>query len=285
MTVNASTPPSQFGTLAIVGVGLLGGSAALAARARGLVRRVIGVGRNAARLEAARQAGVIDVGSTELDVISQADLAIVCTPVDRLALDILAVAEQLPDHATVTDVGSIKREIVTCVSPSAWSYKYVPAHPLAGSEQTGWEAGSAQLFAGRLCVVTPFPGIDPERLALVEHFWRGLEMRTVQVSPEEHDRRLALTSHLPHVVAAGLAALVGKDELSFAATGFRDTTRIAAGDPAIWTPILMGNAEPVLAALGKYERQLGDLRQALLSRDADAVSAWLTAARQKREAL
>ncbi|MFV0444916.1 MAG: prephenate dehydrogenase [Planctomycetaceae bacterium] len=280
------TSQSRFDTLAIIGVGLLGGSVAKAAKARGLVHRVIGIGRNAEKLVSAQTAGVIDTYRMDLQDLSDADLIVVCTPVDRLAEDIIAAAQHTPGHAVITDVGSTKGMIVDQVSahPVA-TKKYVPAHPLAGSEQTGWRAGSADLLQDRLCVLTPFDGIDPSRLSQIDLFWRALGMQTRQLSPRDHDRVLALTSHLPHVVAAALASLVGEAERPFAATGFRDTTRIAAGDPTVWTPILMQNSDAILTAIDRIVSEVDTLKSALQADDAAEVTRWLTRGQHRRNAL
>jgi prephenate dehydrogenase len=284
MPLTSATTDPSVDVLAIVGVGLLGGSVAMAAKARGLVRRIVGIGRSAAKLEAAAAAGVIDDVATDITAVSQADLIVICTPVDRLADDILAAAEHSAEDATITDVGSIKESIVQRVAGTSVARKYVPAHPLAGSEQTGWQAGSAQLFQDRLCVLTPFEGMDHDRLRRVEAFWQALGMRTRQVSPDEHDRLLALTSHLPHVVASSLATQVGEHERPFAATGFRDTTRIAAGDPAVWAPILLGNVDNLIQAIELVQTDLSSLKAALRSGDASQVACWLDEGRRNREA-
>jgi prephenate dehydrogenase len=282
---SGSDRPRTFGTIAIVGVGLLGGSLGRAVKSRGLARRVVGVGRNLARLEEAREAGVIDVASTDIAAAAGAELVVVCTPVDRLAADVIAAARGVGERGTVTDVGSIKGAIVRDVERAGAARTYVPAHPLAGSEQAGWEAGSAALFERKLCVLTPIEATDPARVDLVDQMWQGVGMRTARVSPEEHDRLLALTSHLPHVAAAALAALLGDRERSFSSTGFRDTTRIASGDPSVWTPILLGNAAPVRQALGRFERELAALEEALAKGDEAEVTRWLARAKASRDAL
>ena len=235
--------------------------------------------------EAARQAGIIDEAATELNAVANASLVVVCTPVDRLAADVIAVAHRLGPDGIVTDVGSIKAAIVQHVAASDVASKFVPSHPLAGSEKSGWEAASSDLFVNRLCVLTPFEGCDADRLERTDAFWRAIGMQTAQLSPREHDRRLALTSHLPHVVASALASLVGEEEAPLTATGFRDTTRIAAGDPAIWTPILTSNADHVLMALERLDGSLGMLRAALAARDEESVTHWLETARQRRREL
>lgn len=285
MTDPSSPPTPLCRTLAVVGVGLLGGSVALGAKARGLAERVIGLGRSAARLQAARAAGVIDEFVTEPAGLAGADLVVVCTPVDRIASDVIAAAQYVGRASVITDVGSIKGTIVRAVATTPAAAVYVPAHPLAGSEQAGWEAATATLFEQRLCVLTPTPAADRSKVDLVRSLWQRLGMRTLQAGPDEHDRLLAVTSHLPHVAAAALAQLVGPAEQPFAATGFRDTTRIASGDPAIWTPILLGNSGPLLRALDMLQGELASLRRAVETHDAAAVTQWLTAARERREAL
>lgn len=281
--MNPSSEHPAFPTLGVIGVGLLGGSLALAARRRGIVRRVIGIGRDPQRLDAARTAGVIDAGATAVSALRTADLIVVCTPVDRVAADVLAAARASPAAAVITDVGSTKEEIVRSVAAQpAAAAKFIPSHPLAGSEQRGFEFASAALFEGRTCVLTPTAKSDPQRLHAVEGFWQSLGMRTVQLAPEEHDAILAATSHLPHVIAAALVRVIQDRERPFTASGFRDTTRVAAGDAALWTPILRANARRLLAAIDRFGVELDRLRNALLQDDAPAIHAWLEEARQRR---
>ncbi|MCX7418188.1 MAG: prephenate dehydrogenase/arogenate dehydrogenase family protein [Planctomycetia bacterium] len=269
----------QFDTLAIIGVGLLGGSVARATKQRGLVRRIIGVGRNTARLEEARAAGVIDVVETSLRVAaSQADLLIFATPVDHIAAGVREAASACRIGAILTDVGSTKghlcRELSTGL-PNAVTF--VGSHPLAGSEKQGWEHSLADLFEGRVCVVTPIdagPEARQRQIAAVSqltHFWQRIGMRVIELSPEAHDRALAQTSHLPHVVASALARTLDESNRPFAATGFADTTRIAAGDPNVWVPILLDNSAAILASLDDYTQQLQSFREALNARDAEAL--------------
>lgn len=281
MNLPAERP--AFHTLGVLGVGLLGGSLALAARQRGIVRRVIGVGRDQRRLDAARAAGVIDEGATSVAALRCAELVVVCTPVDRVAADVLAAAGETPASAIITDVGSTKAEIVRSVAAEpAAAAKFIPSHPLAGSEQRGFEFASATLFEGRTCVLTPTGSSDPPRLHAVEAFWQSLGMRTVQLAPDEHDAILAATSHLPHVIAAALVRLIQDRERPFTASGFRDTTRVASGDAALWTPILRENATHLLAALDRFGNELDRLRNALKQDDAQAIHDWLDEARQLR---
>ena len=279
-------PESEpFSTLAIVGVGLLGGSIALAARQRGLVQRVIGVGRSAARLAAAREAGIIDDIRTLPGSLTDADLIIVCTPVDRIAADVRSVAAAARPDVVITDVGSIKQAIVQELEQSPLADRYVASHPLAGSEQRGWEAAVPGLFEDRMCVLTPTSLTDSLRLQRVEKFWQSLGMRTSRLSPEEHDRTLAMTSHLPHAAAAALARLLTDSTRPFAATGFRDTTRIASGDPALWEPIFRLNRQALLDAIGRLQGELQELESALQTCDGARIMEWLEEARQRRQAL
>lgn len=274
-----------FGTLALVGVGLLGGSIALAARQRGLVKRVIGIGRSTARLAAAREARMIDDIRTLSDSLTDADLVVVCTPVDRIAEDVQKVAAAARPDVVITDVGSIKTAIVEAVDRTPAADRFVASHPLAGSEQRGWEAAQPGLFEDRMCVLTPTSATDPERLARVEAFWKSLGMRTSLLSPEEHDRVLAVTSHLPHAVAAALARLLTEPNRPFAATGFRDTTRIAAGDPTLWEPIFRLNRQPLLDAISRMQAELQELETALQTCDGARIMQWLETARRQRQAL
>ena len=266
-----------FDTLAIVGVGLLGGSVARAAKQRGLVRRIIGVGRNAARLETARTAGVIDVAETSLtQAASEADLLIFATPVDRIVAGVREAAAACRVGTILTDVGSTKGHLCRELATGLPTYvTFIGSHPLAGSEKQGWEHSLSDLFDGRVCVVTPVSETSgSEQSASVSrltNFWQRIGMRVIELSPEAHDRALAQTSHVPHVVASALARTLEESNRSFAATGFADTTRIAAGDPDVWVPILLDNSAAILASLDDYSQQLQAFREALTARDADTL--------------
>ncbi len=270
--------------IAIVGVGLIGGSIAAAIKSRKLAREVVGVGRSRERLEAARDAGLIDAPLTRLDALRECSLVVVCTPVDRIVDDVMRVAGQLPAGTLVTDAGSVKESICAELEgDTGLPVQFVGSHPLAGSEQGGWEHADANLFAGRTCVVTPVPTTAEAATIAVERFWRSLGMRTVRMSPAEHDRKLALTSHLPHVAAAALASLLSADELALAATGFRDTTRVASGDPRLWAPILQQNSEAVGAGIDRLIDRLQALKQAAASADQTDLIRLLDEGKSSRE--
>ncbi|MCI0458347.1 MAG: prephenate dehydrogenase/arogenate dehydrogenase family protein [Gemmataceae bacterium] len=277
----------RIDTLTIVGVGLIGGSIGLAARRRGVAQHVIGVGRNRDNLERARQLGAIDEWSLDLLAAARrSDFLVCCTPVDQIAAQALAAANVCPAGAVLTDAGSTKAALVREVEaalPS--SVSFVGSHPLAGSEKRGAEHADARLFEGRLTVVTPTVRSDPAAVKRVAWFWRVLGSRVCFLGTEEHDRALALTSHLPHLVASALAGLLVPELFDLAATGFRDTTRVAAGDPSLWTAIFAHNRGAVLDALAKLSGRLEEFRAALEAGDSAALDTLLTQGKRTRDAL
>lgn len=274
--------------LAIVGVGLLGGSVALAARERGIVDRVIGIGRNADRLQAAVDAGVVDEYLTELPTGSAPwTIVVVGTPVDRVAADVVRVAAVSRPGTVITDVGSVKGAICSSVEAATLpdDVAFVGAHPLAGSEKTGFESARADLFDARVTVVTPSPGSDQAAQTVVRRFWEQLGSRVLEMTPSDHDVALATTSHLPHVAAAALAATLPEQFHPLAASGFRDTTRIAAGDPDLWVAILLENASAVSAGLAAFSESFGKFQAAIENEDADELKKLLQLAKRNRDAL
>ncbi len=277
---------TPFSTLAVIGVGLIGGSIALAAKSCGIVTRVLGLGRKQTRLDAAVRAGVIDEGSTKWEQVATADLIVVCTPVDRIVQDVMTVTDLLgkDSSALITDVGSTKEKI--CESIAAHEKEgalYIGSHPLAGSEQSGWEHAAADLFINRTCVLTPDETIPEEAIARLERFWQALGMQTVRMSSADHDQALARTSHLPHVVASALVSVLLESDMRLVSTGFRDTTRIAGGDPSIWLPIFLENADAIVAAMDRLDARLGELRQALKRKDRSQIEGFLAQAKARRE--
>lgn len=276
----------DFNTIAIVGVGLIGGSLAAAIKQRRIDATIIGIGRDPARLAKAREAGLIDEAATDLgSAAARSDLLIFCTPVDRIVAGVREAAKHCHSGTLITDAGSVKGTICRDLAAGLPAgVEFLGSHPLAGSEKQGFEHADPQLFVGRICVLTPVSTTKPGTLARIGRFWQSLGALAIEMSPEHHDRALAQTSHLPHVVAAALAAMIGPDYSGrLAATGFRDTTRIASGDPDLWTAILLANVEPVLAELEKYEQSLTAFHQALAARDAARVKELLAAAKTRRD--
>lgn len=286
MSAPASPVEPEFSAVAVVGVGLIGGSIGAAVKSRGVAKSVIGFGRNRARLEAAQRSGIIDGVATDGSQIADAELIVVCTPVDRIAADVLALAPHARPGAVVTDAGSVKGTICSALrSRLPPGTTFIGSHPLAGSEKAGFEHADAELFAGRVCIVTPDDAAPAESLVRVRRFWELIGMRVVEMSPARHDAVLALTSHLPHAVAAALASLLDTPEADFAATGFRDTTRIAAGDAELWTAIFSANREPLVEQLDRFQQQVSELRTAIAANDQNRIIELLRDAKQRRDRL
>jgi prephenate dehydrogenase len=276
-----------FEQITIIGVGLIGGSVGLAAKARGVARRVVGVGRDARNLARAVERGAIDAFDTDpAEGVRLADLVVVCTPVDRVAETVLRLAPHCRDGAIVTDAGSTKAALVGDIERGLRDgVHFVGAHPIAGSEKTGVEHARADLFDGRATVVTPTPRTNEAACARVTDFWRALGSRVSTMPPDDHDEALAFTSHLPHAVASAVAGATDPELLALTAGGFRDVTRVAAGDPNLWAAIFEANRDAVLAALGAFTDRLTEFRKLLESGDRAGLERWLTEGKQVRDAL
>jgi prephenate dehydrogenase len=273
--------------LTIVGVGLIGGSIGLAARRRKLAGRVVGVGRSRTALDTARQLGAIDEGCLDLgEGVRRAELIVFCTPVDLISEQVITAGSSCRPGALLTDAGSTKGAIIRAINGGLQTgVSFVGGHPLAGSEKRGPEHADADLFQGRVTVVTPTAQTDPAALERLIAFWKALGSRVTIMDPDEHDRALAFTSHLPHLLASALAGVLPPEMRDLTATGFRDTTRIAAGDPSIWTGILLQNRAAILDALGGVQDRLDEFKAALEAGNAAAVDALLTRGKRNRDAL
>ena len=270
--------------MAIVGVGLIGGSIGLALRSRGLATKIVGVGRDARALQQARQRGVIGEATTDLSRgVADARVVVVCTPVGRIAQDVQRVAAAAPRDALVTDAGSTKRRIVELLEADpTTAVRFVGAHPITGSERSGWAHARAGLFRDRVCVLTPTPRTPPAQVARAREFWTSLGCRILEMSPSEHDEVLAYTSHLPHALAAALASSVPAAWLGLAAGAYRDGTRVAAADPGLWTAIFRANRGPLLKAIATLEERVAAFKYAMMTDDEDAIHRWWDEARHRR---
>jgi prephenate dehydrogenase len=273
--------------ISIIGIGLLGGSVALAVRKRIIGCEITGYAHNPNTASAARSAGVVDSTGTLAEVVAGADLVLLCSPVGTFERLLTELADHLAPGTLVSDVGSTKRAVVATADRllAKRGIRFVGSHPMAGSEQRGLAHARADLFDGALCIVTPSETTDPAAVADIEEFWKALGMRTTRLSPSEHDRHLAEISHLPHALAAALVAMQYDSALPLAGKGFLDTTRIAAGDADLWRDILLENADNLLLAIGTLRSQLDGLSALLEARDGEQISAWLAAAAARRRKL
>ncbi|WP_254053353.1 prephenate dehydrogenase [Singulisphaera sp. GP187] len=274
----------RLGTVAIIGVGLIGGSIGQALRSRGLAARVVGIGRDPARLAEAVQLGAIDTGTTELARgVDGAEVVVVCTPVTRIADDVRDVAEFGPEGVLITDAGSTKQRIVAAVELDPRSRAcFVGGHPIAGSERKGVASAAPDLFDGKACILTPTENTPPERLQRARDFWSGLGCRLIELSPRKHDSALALTSHLPHAVAAALAGSIPRETLTMAAGAYRDGTRVAGSDGSLWAGIFRENRAPILESLKTFRDSLAGLESALEADDERGIIAWWEHAKNRR---
>ncbi len=253
--------------LAILGVGLIGGSLGLAARRLG-GWHVVGFDPTSGAAAVERGAVHEMAGSVAM-AVAGAELVVLAVPVSTAA----QLLRDVDVGPVITDVGSTKRSIVA----AAAGRRFVGSHPMAGGDRGGVAHARADLFDGGVCLVTPTDGTDPAAVELVETFWRSVGMRTVRLTPDEHDRRVADVSHIPHVAAAAVARQADPAAIPLAAGGWRDTTRVAAGNPALWRDILLDNRDHVVAGLRRLRDDVDGLAERLEAGDGEAVRAWLAA--------
>jgi cyclohexadieny/prephenate dehydrogenase len=269
-----------FDKLAIIGPGLIGSSMARAARATGAVRSIVATARSPETRARVAELGLADhVVETNAQAVEGADLVIVCVPVGACG----AVAEEIGPHlkpgATVSDVGSVKSAVVRDMAPHLPdTVHFVPAHPVAGTEHSGPDAGFAELFENRWCILTPPEGTDAAAVEKLAQFWRLLGANVEVMTPEHHDMVLAVTSHLPHLIAYTivgtadeLEAVTRSEVFKFSAGGFRDFTRIAASDPVMWRDVFLNNKEAVLEMLGRFNEDVAALTKAIRRGDGEAL--------------
>ena len=277
--------------LTLLGLGLLGGSVAKAARAEGLAREIVAVGRRRESLEPALQDGAVDRITTDVaEGLAGSDFCVLATPVATLGSLLTEVWRAAPDDAVLTDVGSTKAAIVRTAEALHRSrpLAFIGGHPMAGSEQSGYRVARANLFRGALVVLTPTDASEPPALKRVTLFWESLGARVTTLDPVTHDRAVAAISHLPHLVADALVdAVIRMDPnfLSVAATGFRDTTRIAAGNAQVWREIFQENRQALGEALKAFREALDDLDRLIAAGDAAAVERELDRIKRVRERL
>lgn len=262
-----------FRKVAIVGVGLIGGSLGAALKSRKLAEEVHGIGYRSCTLAEARERGCID--DFTLDVaegVQGADLVVIATPVNLIVEKAREIAQSIPSGCIVTDVGSTKKLITDQLDKIfAGKALFVGSHPMAGSEKRGATNASKDLFEGTLCILTQTPNTDEAAIRPVEQMWRSVGAITRLLNAADHDSRVALASHVPHVVAASLVNVQTDNSLECAASGFADTTRIAASDPQLWSGICLDNAREILAGIDSLTEELASIRAFIEKRDEQAL--------------
>ena len=288
-----STKP-LFDRLALIGVGLIGSSIARAARTQGAARTIVATARTSQTRERVAELGFADeVAETNAAAADGADLVIVSIPVGQSG----SVAEEIGGHlkagATVSDVGSVKGSVLRDMAPHIPAgVHFVPAHPVAGTEYSGPDAGFAELFVNRWCILTPPENADPKAVERLAAFWRALGANVETMSAVHHDLVLAVTSHLPHLIAYTivgtadeLSQVTRSEVLQFSAGGFRDFTRIAASDPTMWRDVFLANKEAVLEMLGRFNEDIAGLTRAIRRGDGDALFEHFTRTRAIRKGI
>jgi prephenate dehydrogenase len=281
----------RINKLVIIGVGLIGGSFALALKKAKVVRHVVGVGRTRKNLNTALKLGVIDeISQDAAQAVRDADLVLIGTPVGQMAAVMKTIAPHLGAKTIVTDGGSTKQDVIACARQHLGErfVNFVAAHPMAGTENSGAAAAFAELYQGRKVIVVPQRETSTRATALVRAAWTACGANVVRLQAREHDEILAAVSHLPHVAAFALMGMLGKRKdakriLGFSAGGLRDTVRIAGSSPEMWRDIFLANRVALLADIDKYINEIKHLKSSLQSKDGDALQAQFEHARHARE--
>jgi cyclohexadieny/prephenate dehydrogenase len=284
----------QFKRIALIGFGLIGGSIARAARAQGLVGDIVTTAHSAKTRARVAELGIVDsVVETNAEAVKNADLVILCIPVGACGPVAQEIAAHLKPGAIVSDVGSVKGAVVRDMAPHLpAAAHFVPAHPVAGTEHSGPDSGFAELFINRWCILTPPEGTDPNAVAKLRAFWTAMGAKVEVMTPDHHDLVLAITSHLPHLIAYTivgtadeLAKVTSSEVIKFSAGGFRDFTRIAASDPTMWRDVFLANKEAVLEMLGTFTEDLSKLTRAIRRGDGEALFEHFTRTRAIRRGI
>jgi cyclohexadieny/prephenate dehydrogenase len=283
-----------FEKIALIGVGLIGSSIAHASRRANLARHIAGYAPRPETRARAEKMGFADSLHADLGpAVANADLVVLATPVGTYAALAKSIAPHLKSGAILTDVGSVKGVVVKEVSPHVpEGVHFIPGHPIAGTEQSGPEAGFAELFDGRWCILTPLPDTDAGALAKLKEFWQRCGSAVEIMDAEHHDLVLAITSHVPHLIAytivgtaADLESVTQSEVIKYSASGFRDFTRIAASDPTMWRDVFLNNREAVLEILGRFNEDLAALQRAVRWGDGEALFNLFTRTRAIRRSI
>ncbi len=283
-----------FDKVALIGIGLIGSSIAHGIRRTKLAGHIAGYAHTPEILERARKVGFADsLYASPAECVGNADLVILAAPVGAFAEIAKEIAPSLKQGAILSDVGSVKTAVVRDIGPRVpKGVHFIPAHPIAGTEQSGPEAGFAELFDGRWCILTPPENADSAALEKLRAFWTRLGSRVEVMDAAHHDLVLAITSHVPHLIAYNivgtaddLAAVTQSEVIKFSAGGFRDFTRIAASDPTMWRDVFLNNKDAVLEVLGRFSEDLSALQRAIRWGDGDALFNLFTRTRAIRRGI
>jgi len=272
-----------FNKVVIIGTGLIGGSLGLALKEKHLVSRITGLSRHRRNAGLAKKAGAIDYAAVSLEVVKDADLIILATPVEAIIEIALKIAKKIKRDCVVIDVGSTKEAIVSRLSRVIPNF--IGCHPLSGSERRGVVNLESGIFKNSLCIITPTAKTNKKILSKVSLLWRRLGSRVVILSPEVHDRILAFTSHLPHAVAFSLIGCIPAKLLSLSSAGLRDSTRISASDANLWGEVFLSNRKNLLSCLSAFQTKLAVLKLAIERKNKKLLINILAAAKKKREKL
>lgn len=283
-----------FDKLCLIGIGLIGSSIARAARKHGLARSIAIADNANEALTAAKELNLGDSYHADaVAAVKDADLVIVCAPIGAYAEVGQAIAPRLKSGVILSDVGSVKQAVIRDLGPLLPDHvHFIPGHPIAGTEHSGPKAGFAELFDGRWQILTPVPGTDPQAVEKLAGFWRALGSNVEIMEPMHHDQILAITSHLPHLIAytivgtaTGLEDSTQREVIKFSASGFRDFTRIAASNPIMWRDIFLNNREAVLEMLGRFSEDLTALQRAIRWGEGEKLEDWFTRTRAIRRSI
>jgi cyclohexadieny/prephenate dehydrogenase len=288
------TATPLFKRVALIGFGLIGGSIARAARAQALTGEIVTTARSEKTRARVTELGVVDrVVATNAEAVADADLVILCIPVGACGPVTQEIAPHLKAGAIISDVGSVKSAVVKDMAPHLpKNVHFVPAHPVAGTEHSGPDSGFAELFIDRWCILTPPEGTDKDAVERLRAFWAAMGAKVEVMTPEHHDLVLAITSHLPHLIAYTivgtadeLAQVTSSEVIKFSAGGFRDFTRIAASDPTMWRDVFLANKDAVLEMLGTFNEDLAKLTRAIRRGDGEALFDHFTRTRAIRRGI
>ncbi|MEM8576864.1 MAG: prephenate/arogenate dehydrogenase family protein [Pseudomonadota bacterium] len=280
--------------VALIGLGLIASSMFWAIKRGGLAGEVVGYARSPETRETAREIGLCDrIADSAAEAVAGADLVVLCVPVGVMGAVAAEIGPALAPGATVTDVGSVKRDVIGSVGPHLpGGVHFIPGHPIAGTEHSGPRSGFAELFDGRWCLLTPVPGSEAAAVARLRQLWEGMGSNVEEMDPDHHDLVLAVTSHAPHLiaytmvgVADDLRRVTDSEVIKYSAAGFRDFTRIAASDPTMWRDVFLTNKDATLEILGRFTEELFALQRAIRTGDGDHLHAYFTRTRAIRRGI